>query len=297
MKRAFIFTGQSGQYLGMGNELYENSKYAKSIIDNLNFGYDFKKICVEKNELIHNTLYSQSSIFILSIILANLLKEKNIVPDVVAGLSLGEYTALCYSGALSIEKTNELVNERAKIMSEALKNTNSGMTAIMFYDRDKIRRYLKKCEIANYNSYNQTVITGKKEYIDKVSLQCTLDGAKCVSLNVSGAFHSSLLKDASLKFNDILKKYNFNKMSIPIYFNYTGNKSKMDIKKLLVKQLYNPVRFIDIVENMLNDGVEEFYIIGIGNAPRSFIKNIADKYGKKVKIKCIEHLKDVNEVA
>lgn len=297
MKRAFIFTGQSGQYLGMGKEIYENSKYAKSIIDNLNFGYDFKKICVEKNELIHNTLYSQSSIFILSIILANLLKEKNIVPDVVAGLSLGEYTALCYSGALSIEKTNELVNERAKIMSEALKNTNSGMTAIMFYDRDKIRRYLKKCEIANYNSYNQTVITGKKEYIDKVSLQCTLDGAKCVSLNVSGAFHSSLLKDASLKFNDILKKYNFNKMSIPIYFNYTGNKSKMDIKKLLVKQLYNPVRFIDIVENMLNDGVEEFYIIGIGNAPRSFIKNIADKYGKKVKIKCIEHLKDVNEVA
>lgn len=297
MKRAFIFTGQSGQYLGMGKELYENSKYAKSIIDNLNFGYDFKKICVEKNELIHNTLYSQSSIFILSIILANLLKEKNIVPDVVAGLSLGEYTALCYSGALSIEKTNELVNERAKIMSEALKNTNSGMTAIMFYDRDKIKRYLKNCEIANYNSYNQTVITGKKEYIDKVSLQCTLDGAECVPLNVSGAFHSSLLKDASLKFNDILKKYNFNKMSIPIYFNYTGNKSKMDIKKLLVKQLYNPVKFIDIVENMLNDGVEEFYIIGIGNAPRSFIKNIADKYGKKVKIKCIEHLKDVNEVA
>lgn len=296
MKKAFIFTGQGSQYLGMGKELYENSEYARNIIDKLDFGYNFKEICVEENDLIHNTLYSQSSIFVLSIILANLLKEKGLVPDAVAGLSLGEYTAMCYSGILSIEDTNSLITKRAKIMSEALENSDSGMTAIMFYDKEKVKDNLINCEIANYNSYNQTVITGIKKLIEETALKCTDDGAKCIPLNVTGAFHSSLLKEASTKLYDELIKYDYKNAKIPIYYNYTGNKTESDIKELLVKQLYNPVKFIDIIENMLNDGVEEFYVVGIGNAPRSFIKNIADKYGKKVKIKCIEHLKDVNEV-
>ena len=296
MKKAFIFTGQGNEYLGMGKELYENSEYARNIIDKLDFGYNFKEICVEENDLIHNTLYSQSSIFVLSIILANLLKEKGLVPDAVAGLSLGEYTAMCYSGILSIEDTNSLITKRAKIMSEALENSDSGMTAIMFYDKEKVKDNLINCEIANYNSYNQIVITGIKKHIEETALKCTDDGAKCISLNVTGAFHSSLLKEASTKLYDELIKYDYKNAEIPIYYNYTGNKTESDIKELLVKQLYNPVKFIDIIENMLNDGVEEFYVVGIGNAPRSFIKNIADKYGKKVKIKCIEHLKDVNEV-
>ena len=296
MKKAFIFTGQGNEYLGMGKELYENSEYARSIIDKLDFGYNFKEICVEENDLIHNTLYSQSSIFVLSIILANLLKEKGLVPDAVAGLSLGEYTAICYSGILSIEDTNSLITKRAKIMSEALENSDSGMTAIMFYDKEKVKNNLINCEIANYNSYNQTVIAGIKKHIEETALKCTDDGAKCILLNVTGAFHSSLLKEASTKLYDELIKYDYKNAKIPIYYNYTGNKTESDIKELLVKQLYNPVKFIDIIENMLNDGVEEFYVVGIGNAPRSFIKNISDKYGKKVKIKCIEHLKDVNEV-
>lgn len=296
MKKAFIFTGQGNEYLGMGKELYENSEYARNIIDKLDFGYNFKEICVEENDLIHNTLYSQSSIFVLSIILANLLKEKGLVPDAVAGLSLGEYTAMCYSGILSIEDTNSLITKRAKIMSEALENLDSGMTAIMFYDKEKVKDNLINCEIANYNSYNQTVITGIKKHIEETALKCTDDGAKCIPLNVTGAFHSSLLKEASTKLYNELIKYDYKNAEIPIYYNYTGNKTESDIKEFLVKQLYNPVKFIDIIENMLNDGVEEFYVVGIGNAPRSFIKNIADKYGKKVKIKCIEHLKDVNEV-
>ena len=296
MKKAFIFTGQGNEYLGMGKELYENSEYARNIIDKLDFGYNFKEICVEENDLIHNTLYSQSSIFVLSIILANLLKEKGLVPDAVAGLSLGEYTAMCYSGILSIEDTNSLITKRAKIMSEALENLDSGMTAIMFYDKEKVKDNLINCEIANYNSYSQTVITGIKKHIEETALKCTDDGAKCIPLNVTGAFHSSLLKEASTKLYDELIKYDYKNAEIPIYYNYTGNKTESDIKEFLVKQLYNPVKFIDIIENMLNYGVEEFYVVGIGNAPRSFIKNIADKYGKKVKIKCIEHLKDVNEV-
>lgn len=296
MKSAFIFTGQGSQYIGMGKELYENSSYAKTIIDNLDFEYDFKNICIEDNELINNTLYSQSSIFIISIILANLLKEKGIIPEGVAGLSLGEYTSLCYANVLSMEQTLKLINKRAKIMSKALENTNSGMAAIMFYDKEKLKDKLISCEIANYNSYNQTVITGKKENIEKTILECSKDGARCMELNVSGAFHSSLLYEASKSLKKELNKYTFHKSDIPIYFNYTGKKEESNIKELLTKQLYKPVMFIDIIENMIKDGIEHFYVIGVGNAPRGFIKNIADKNGRKIKITCIEHLKDINGV-
>ena len=296
MNSAFIFTGQGSQYLGMGYDLYTNSDYARSIIDNLDFGYDFKEICVKKNQLINDTLYSQSAIFVISIILANLLKKENIIPDKVAGLSLGEYTACCFSGILDIEDTLSIVKKRAKIMSDVFKDKETKMVAVMFYDNDKLISKLGHCEISNYNSYNQTIISGKAEDVKKTILSLTKDGAKCVELNVSGAFHSSFLYEASKKLNNELRKYTFNKGSIPLYFNYTGNEERENYVELLTKQLYNPVKFVNIIENMLKEGIRNFYVIGVGNAPRSFIKNIADTNGVKVKIECIQSVRDIESV-
>ena len=181
-------------------------------------------------------------------------------------------------------------------MSQTLENSDSSMAAIMSYDKAKIEENIKDCQIANYNSYNQIVITGKDKDIQNNIDYFTADGAKCIKLNVSGAFHSKLLENANELLKEELLKHKYEDETVPIYYNYTGKTKDRDYIELLTKQLYNPVQFITTIENMLNDGIENFYVIGVGNAPRMFIKNIADKNGKKVKIKCIQYLKDIEEI-
>ena len=295
--RALVFTGQGNEYSGMAKELYENNEFAKDFIDKLKINFNFNDIFVKESDLIHDTRYSQIGNFVISTILTKLLNDKGIYADVCTGLSLGEYTALCYSKAISIEDTVSILENRSNIMYEALNGKNTGMYAIMFLNSNEIEKIVSEFDnvwIANYNSPDQVVIAGNNDELDKCSKKCLESGAKkVVKLDVIGAFHSGLLKEASNKLKEVLNKYNFNTPSLPIYYNYVGNKTNENIRELLVKQLYNSVRFEQSILNMINDGVDEFYVIGIGKSIDSFIRSIAIYNKVKLKVIHIEKLQDL----
>ncbi len=298
--RAFVFTGQGNEYSGMAKELYESNEYAKNFIDKLDINFNFKDVFVNESDLIHDTRYSQIGNFVISTILTKLLNDKGIYADVCAGLSLGEYTALCYSNAISIDDTISILENRSNIMYEALNGKNTGMYAIMFLNSKKLEKIVSEFDnvwIANYNSPDQVVIAGNNDELEKCSKKCLESGAKkVVKLDVIGAFHSGLLKEASNKLKEVLNKYNFNTPSLPIYYNYLGNKSNENIKELLVKQLYNSVRFEQSILSMINDGVDEFYVIGIGKSIDSFIRSIAIYNKLKLKVIHIEKLQDLEAI-
>ena len=298
--KAFVFTGQGNEYSQMAKELYENSPFAKDFIDKLNIGFNYKNIFVNESNLIHDTRYSQLGNFVISIILAKLLNDKGIYADVCTGLSLGEYTALCYSKAINIDDTISILEKRSNIMYEALYGKDTGMYAIMFLNKDRIEEIVKQFDkvwIANYNSPDQVVIAGDNKQLEECSKVCTESGAKkVVKLDVNGAFHSGLLKESSANLKDVLDKYNFNIPTIPVYFNYVGNKSNEDMKELLVNQLYNSVRFEQIILNMVNDGIDEFYVIGVGKSIDSFIRSIAINNKLKLKVVHIEKLQDLEAI-
>ena len=295
--KAFVFTGQGNEYSEMSKELYDNNSFARNFIDKLDINFNFKEVFVDKSDLIHDTRYSQIGNFVISTILSKLLNDKGIYADVCTGLSLGEYTAHCYSKAISVEDTISILKRRSNIMYEALYEKNTGMYAIMFLDTNKIEEIVKQFDkvwIANYNSPDQVVIAGDNRELEKCSKICIQSGAKrVVKLDVIGAFHSGLLKEPSIKLKNELDKYNFNNPTIPVYYNYIGNKSNNDIKELLVNQLYNSVKFEQIIFNMINDGVDEFYVVGVGKSIDNFIRSITIYNKLKLKIVHIEKLRDL----
>ena len=298
--KAFIFTGQGNEYSQMAKELYENNLFAKELIDKLNIEFNYKDIFVKESKLIHDTRYSQIGNFVISIILSKMLCDKGVYADVCAGLSLGEYTALCYSKAISIDDTISILENRSNIMYEALYGKDTGMYAVMFLNSTKIEEIVKQFDkvwIANYNSPDQVVIAGDNKQLEECSKICIESGAKkVIKLDVIGAFHSGLLKESSMKLKDVLDKYSFNNPNIPVYYNYVGNKSNDDIKELLVNQLYNSVKFEQIILNMINDGVDEFYCLGVGKSIDNFIRSIAIHNKLKLKVVHIEKMQDLEAI-
>lgn len=266
-KIAFIFSGQGAQYAGMGKELYENLSVCREVYDKADeaLGFKISKICFfGPEEELNITENTQPAILTTSIAAMKALEEKGIRPDVAAGLSLGEYSALVCSGAFEFIDAVKLVRKRGRFMQEAVPKGLGGMAAIIGLKPELLNEVITKSssfgivEGANFNCPGQMVIAGEIEAVKAACEIAKEAGAlKAIMLNVSGPFHTSMLEPAAIKLEQELKGMDIKKTNIPVLTNVTGNfiGDTQDIKGILKKQVMSSVQWEKTVNNMLDFGV------------------------------------------
>ena len=293
-KVAFVYPGQGTQYVGMGKELYEKNKRAKELFDKIfnSLDIDLKKVMFEGPEdLLKRTDYTQPAIVSLSLVLTELLKEKGIEPDYVAGHSVGEFAAFGGANYLSIEDAVKLVAARGRIMREVAEKVNGSMAAVLGMNAEKIKEVLKSVdgvvEAVNFNEPNQTVIAGSKEAVEKACVALKEAGAKrAIPLAVSGPFHSSLMKEAGEKLKEEAQKYTFNVGKVKIVANTTAEllESDSEVKDEIYRQSFGPVKWVDTINKLKSLGVIKIYEIGAGKVLSGLIKKI----DKEIEVENIE---------
>lgn len=284
MKKAFVFPGQGAQFVGMGKDLYENSPEAKELFEKANEILGFRITDLMFNgtdEDLKQTKVTQPAIFLHSVILAKSLNEK---PDMVAGHSLGEFSALVANGALSFEDGLRLVHARALAMQKACEATPSTMAAILGLPDETVEKILAEIDEvvvpANYNCPGQIVISGSKEGIAIACEKLKAAGAKrALPLKVGGAFHSPIMEPARQELADAIKNTHFSKPSCPVYQNVNAKpvSDPEEIKQNLIDQLTASVRWTQTVQNMLADGASSFLEIGPGNVLQGLIKKVSSE--------------------
>ncbi len=283
MNVALIFPGQGAQSVGMGKEFYETSPAAKAVFaaaDTIIPGLS-DVIFNGPPEKLTSTKYCQPAIFTFSVAALKALeahpKSKNITPSFACGLSLGEYSALVACGALSFEETLRLVERRSFFMEEATKLKKGAMAAVIGMDKDKLLAICAQtgAEVANFNSPDQIVITGEADKVAKASEALQARGAKrVIPLDVSGAFHSSLMRPAVAKFEAELKKCALKTPRFPVLSNVDA-RPEIDperIRRNLALQIISSVRWVDSVRSIAAAGVTTFLEIGPGNVLKGLIR-------------------------
>lgn len=291
-KKTYLFPGQGAQYVGMGKDIYENSAGAKKLYNRANevLGFNLSDICFTGGqEMLNRTSICQPAILVTSLAIIEALKEQechDFSCFAVAGLSLGEYTALVFAGALEFEDAINLVSNRGKYMEEACDQHPGGMLTIIGLDDKTVKEICNDVKWkgaiipANYNYPGQVVVSGENEAINEASKTAMERGAKMViPLDVNGAFHSDLMKSASNKLEEQLNKVTISKAKVPVARNVDGKyvSEPDEIRLSLIKQLTNPVLWRHSVQNLISDGVEEFYGIGPGRVMVGIMKKIDRK--------------------
>jgi [acyl-carrier-protein] S-malonyltransferase len=286
-KIAFIFPGQGSQTVGMGKELAERYEQARNIFQQADekLGFSLSSIIFEgPQDTLTLTVNAQPALLTTSIAILEIFKEGNITPHYTAGHSLGEYTALVAAGALSFEDAVFAVRKRGEFMEQAVPAGKGTMAAVLGMEASQLKSIVEQVssegtpvQLANLNCPGQIVISGTKEGVERASEQAKTAGAKrVIPLEVSGPFHSSLMKPAAEQLAEVLNRIEIKDANVPVIANVTARPmiNRDEIKQKLIEQLYSPVLWQDSVEYMIEQGVDTFVEIGPGKVLSGLVKKV-----------------------
>ncbi len=283
---AFIFPGQGSQYVGMGKELFENFAVSKQVFEEADdaLHHSLSALCFRgPEETLKLTEYTQPAVLTTSIAAFKALQsEKGIIPQLTAGHSLGEYTALVVSGALAFSEAVKIVRLRGKFMQEAVPVGEGAMAAVLGMEREQIERICDEVSSgevltpANFNCPGQIVIAGHTKAVGRAIERVKQEGKKAVLLPVSAPFHSPLMRPAGDRLEKVLEGVSVNDLKIPVVTNVEAevNDSKDMIKGLLVAQVSRPVRWEESMEKIIERGIEQVLEIGPGKVLSGLMKRI-----------------------
>ena len=286
-KIAFIYPGQGAQKCGMGQDFYENSASAKAVYDMAsevlkdNMDIDMKDLCFHENDKLDLTEYTQAALVTTCLAMTKPLVEAGIRPDVTAGLSLGEYCAIAAAGGMKDEDAIRLVRKRGLLMQNTVPAGEGAMCAIMGRTGEEIEAVTDGMEgvsVANYNCPGQIVITGETKAVEAAAEKLKEAGAKrAVMLNVSGPFHSPMLKKAGEELAQVLESVELSPLDVPYVTNVTAQQVTdiSQTKELLAEQVSSSVRWQQSMENLIADGVDTFIEIGPGRTLAGFMRKIS----------------------
>ena len=295
-----MFPGQGAQKAGMGKDFYEQSETAREVIGKAAelLDIDMKALCFEENDRLDQTEYTQAALVTVCLAMEHVLRERGLNPDVTAGLSLGEYCAIASAGGMTTEDAVTTVRKRGILMQNAVPGGKGSMAAVLGMTGEAIEKVVDEIDgvtIANYNCPGQIVVTGWKESVEKASEALKEAGAKRVMpLNVSGPFHSPMLKEAGEELGRVLENVELSPLEIPYVTNVTAEyvRDISETKKLLAEQVASSVRWQQSVENMIADGVDTFVEIGPGRTLAGFMRKIS----RDVKVYNVSTWEDVDKV-
>ena len=299
MSIAFLYAGQGSQHPGMGADLYETYPQFRAVLDGADLDFDVKEVSFQDSQgVLNETRYTQPCMVAFAVGVTQILADEGIRPDYVAGLSLGEYSALQAAGVFNPQQAISLVAFRGKVMAEAAKDVPCGMTAVLGLDREKLEQACDEASalgvvaIANYNCPGQLVIGGHQAAVDEAARLAKEMGARrCMPLKVSGPFHTPLLKPAGDALAEKFKGETFGEMQVPVLFNCLGReKGENDtIPALLERQVQSSVYMEDTIRRLAELGVDTIVEIGPGKVLSGFVR----KTTPDIKTYAVETVADV----
>lgn len=285
MNLAFVYAGQGSQYAGMGQDFYNEFPLFRQVIDSIDVDFDLKKISFEgPEEVLTQTEYTQPCMVAFAAGVSALLADAGIRPQMAAGLSLGEYSALQAAGVFDVQTAVSLAAFRGRAMENAVRGMECGMTAVLGLGREKLQEVCRQAsrygvvEITNYNCPMQLVIAGQQQAVDEAGRLALAAGAKrCMPLKVSGPFHTSLMDPAARKLQQKFANTEFGEMDFPVIFNATAQPlaGGQTLPQLLEQQVHSSVLFEDSVRYMAAQGIDTVVEIGPGKALSGFIRKTA----------------------